>query len=175
MNAPRLLIAGIGNIFLGDDGFGVEVARRLALRPQRDDVRVVDFGIRGMDLAYALLEGYQAALFIDAVPRGGAPGTLYVLEPELPPAPSGANPAMEMHNLDPVKVLSLAAALGSRIKRVVIVGCEPDQLDTDEMSMGLSPRLAAAVDEAIPLIERLADKILDDPVLAAVAETTRNM
>ena len=77
----RILIAGIGNIFLGDDAFGVEVARRLVRRRLPDGVRVVDFGIRGLDLTYALLDGYEAVILVDAAPRGGPPGTLYVLEP----------------------------------------------------------------------------------------------
>src|SRR5437660_12245641 len=116
MTTPRLLIAGVGNIFLGDDAFGVFVAQRLAERPWPEDVaRVVDFGIRGIDLTYALLDAYEAVILVDALPRGGSPGTLYVLEPELeePSEPANAGMMIEMHNLDPVKVLRLAHALGS--------------------------------------------------------------
>jgi len=174
MRTPRLLIAGIGNIFLGDDAFGVEVARRLALRAQRDEVRIVDFGIRGMDLTYALLDGYEAVIFMDAAPRGGAPGTLYVLELELGETPDVENdskPTIEMHSLDPVKVLRLAAALGSRIERVLLVGCEPDRVGRDdEMHMGLSTRVCAAVEEAVPLVETLAERILDKPCSLQVQE-----
>src|ERR1700734_1751902 len=82
MTPPRILIAGIGNIFLGDDAFGSEVARRLAARPMPDGVKVVDFGIRGFDLTYALLDGSDATILVDATPRGGPPGTLYVIEPD---------------------------------------------------------------------------------------------
>src|SRR6516225_7125141 len=90
MEQPRILVAGIGNIFLGDDAFGVEVARRLAARPQPDGVRVADFGIRGIDLTYALLDGYETVILVDATPRGGQPGTLYVIEPDVGgPAESG--------------------------------------------------------------------------------------
>ncbi len=81
----RILIAGIGNIFLGDDAFGVEVVRRLSRSARKlpDEVRIVDFGIRGFDLAYALMEGYEVAILVDATPRGGVPGTLYTIEPDL--------------------------------------------------------------------------------------------
>src|SRR5947209_6163179 len=80
MTQPRLLVAGVGNIFLGDDAFGVEVVQRLLRRPQPDGVRVVDFGIRGLDLSYALLDGYEAVILVDAAPRGAPAGTLHVLE-----------------------------------------------------------------------------------------------
>src|SRR6476659_8714525 len=107
---PRVLIAGVGNIFLGDDGFGVEVVQRLAQRPLPDGVRVVDFGIRGLDLTFALLDGYEAVILVDAVPRGGVPGTLYVLEPEPGAAdePGAPGTMVELHSLDPAKVLRLA-------------------------------------------------------------------
>src|SRR5438270_13830731 len=118
----RILVAGIGNIFFGDDGFGVAVARRLAQRALPDGVQVVDFGIRGLDLAYALLEDYDAVILVDAMPRGGQPGTLYVVEPEarsaLPPA--DGVPLMGMHNLDPARVLGVVAALGGQVRHLVI-------------------------------------------------------
>jgi hydrogenase maturation protease len=158
MEHPRILVAGIGNIFLGDDAFGVEVARRLASRPQPDGVRVVDFGIRGIDLTYALLDGYETVILVDATPRRGPPGTLYVIEPDPGgPAESGAADLMiETHNLDPVKVLRLAAALGSRVQRVLLVGCEPAPLDgAEEMQMGLSEPVKAAMEEAVLLVESL--------------------
>src|SRR4051794_33940377 len=103
MMPPRVLVAGIGNIFLGDDAFGVEVAQHLARREWPDGVRVVDFGIRGLDLTYALLDGYEVVILVDALPRGGQPGTLYVLEPDraaLEPGEGG--PMVEGHGLDPV-------------------------------------------------------------------------
>src|ERR1700719_105979 len=107
MCTTRLLIAGVGNIFLGDDAFGVEGAQRLARRPLPEGVRVVDFGIRGLDLAYALLDGYEAVVLVDAAPRGGRPGTLYVLEPEPGPAlpPGEGAPLIEAHNMNPARVL----------------------------------------------------------------------
>jgi hydrogenase maturation protease len=163
MDRPRLLIACVGNIFLGDDAFGVEVARRLAQCPLPEGVRVVDFGIRGLDLTYALLDGYEAVILVDAVPRGGPPGTLYVLEPEAgsAPDPAGSGVPIEAHNLDPANVLRLAAALGANVQRLILVGCEPGTTgDLEEMQSGLSDAVRAAVDEAVPLIESLVARLL---------------
>ncbi len=152
---PRILVAGIGNIFLGDDGFGVEVARRLSGRPQSEGVRVVDFGIRGFDLAYALMEGYDLAVLVDALPRGELPGTLYVLEPDIgsTEAPQGL---IDTHGMNPVKVLHLVRALGGRPCAIRIVGCEPATLGSEEEpAMELSPPVAAAVEEAVRMVESL--------------------
>ncbi|MDB5355420.1 MAG: hybD [Phycisphaerales bacterium] len=161
---PRILIAGIGNIFLGDDAFGVEVARRLLCRPQLPAVRVVDFGIRGLDLAYALLDGYELAILVDAVPQGGAPGTLYVLEPQIEPksGPASPPPAIEAHSMDPAKVLRTVAALGGRPGRVLVVGCEPSpRADVQEMQFEMSEPVSAAVDEAVSLVESLVRRLLN--------------
>src|SRR3954453_4709901 len=126
MNRPRVLIAGVGNIFLGDDAFGVEVAPRLARGALPDGVQVVDFGIRGLDLAYALLDGYEAVILVDAAPRGGLPGTLYVIEPDCEPqAETPGAGLMEAHGMDPVKVLRLVDSMGGKVDRLVVVGCEP--------------------------------------------------
>jgi hydrogenase maturation protease len=161
---PRILIAGIGNIFLGDDAFGVEVAQRLLRRPQPEDVRVVDFGIRGLDLTYALLDGnYEVAILIDATPRGGPPGTLYILEPEIDPQidANGASPLVEGHSMDPVKVLRTVAAMGGGSTRVLLVGCEPGPpLAEDEMDMSMSEPVQAAAEEAVGLVESLVARIL---------------
>lgn len=160
MNSPRLLIAGVGNIFLGDDAFGVEVVSQLKQRPMPAGVRVVDFGIRGLDLTYALLEGYEAVILVDAMPRGGSPGTLYVLEPELEQT-STWDLAVEGHNLDPVKVLRLAAAMGGTVHRLLVVGCEPSAPGKiEEMAVGLSDPVRAAVDEAVGLVESLVTDLL---------------
>jgi hydrogenase maturation protease len=157
----RILVAGVGNIFLGDDAFGVEVVRRLALRPQGDGVRVVDFGIRGLDLAYAILDGYDAVIVVDAMPRGGEPGTLYVLEPEIDAG--GEQALVEGHNLDPVRVLALVSALGGDVRRLLIVGCEPEPaIDEDDFRDGLSPPVAAVVDEAVGLVESLIVRLSTD-------------
>ncbi|HZS40079.1 MAG TPA: hydrogenase maturation protease [Polyangia bacterium] len=150
----RILVAGIGNVLLGDDGFGVEVAQRLQRRPIGDDVRVVDFGIRGFDLTYALLEPWDAAILVDATARGGAPGTLYVIEPAL--ADAGAAAIVETHGMDPMRVLAVVRSMGGALERLRVVGCEPACLgDGDEPLMGLSPAVEAAIDPAIALVEKL--------------------
>jgi hydrogenase maturation protease len=142
-----ILVAGIGNFFLGDDGFGVEVLRRLVRRPLPAGVRAVDFGIRGVDLTYALLEDWDAAIFVDATPRGGEPGTLYVLEPR-----DDGPPSIEAHAMDPARVLSLARELGPIPPVLRVVGCEPASV---EEGIGLSPQVEAAVEPAIARIEGL--------------------
>jgi hydrogenase maturation protease len=167
-SSPRILVACIGNIFLGDDGFGVVVARRLAGRSLAPDVRVVDFGIRGLDLTFALLDdAYDAVILVDAVPRGGPPGTLYVIEPEWndaqsqAPEPSLALP-IETHALDPARVLKTVAALGGRPKRVLLLGCEPAPLDPDaDPAMELSAPVQAAVDAAADMVESLVEQVRD--------------
>lgn len=167
--APRILVAGIGNIFLGDDAFGVEVAARLSARPLPACVRVVDFGIRGLDLVYALMDGFDLAILVDAVPRGGAPGTLYTIEPEVPDASADQPVELATHGLDPVTVLMLARAMGSTTERLLVVGCEPAWLgDGDAGGMGLSEPVQAAIDPAIALIEELIARATDSatPILA---------
>lgn len=154
-----VLVAGIGNIFLGDDAFGVEVVRRLAARPLRGDVQVVDFGIRGFDLAHALLDSHSTAVLVDATPRGGKPGTLYLLEASVD---STAPAALEPHAMDPATVLRLVEALGGRPPRVLVVGCEPVSLDLNEDGqLGLSPAVEAAVDEAVRMIESLLADLVE--------------
>jgi hydrogenase maturation protease len=155
----RILVAGVGNIFKGDDGFGVEVAQRLAQKRFPKGVNVVDFGIRGIDLTYALLDGCDAAILVDTAQRGVSPGTVTVIEPDQPPGePEG--PLLEPHNLDPAKVLALVAALGGRCRRVLLVACEPATFGDEEMgAMGLSPPVAAAVAEAVNAVERLVNEL----------------
>lgn len=166
----RLLIACIGNILLGDDGFGVEVARRLAGHRYPDGVQVVDFGIRGVELAYTLLDGCETLVLVDAVPRGGSPGTLYLIEPELPVPGVGAGVgmgaeavAMDAHSMDPMKVLAYARTLGARPGRVLLVGCEPergaDDGDDLDLRMSLSEPVRAAVEEAVRMIDALVERL----------------
>jgi len=157
---PRILVAGIGNIFLGDDAFGVEVARRLAARELPRGVRVTDFGIRGYDLAYALLEGYETTILIDACPRGEPAGTLYVIEPDLENLGGPEEGPVEAHSMNPLNVLRLAQSMGGGLKRILLVGCEPETLGPEEGQMGLSKPIEAAVDEAVKLVEALVGKIL---------------
>jgi hydrogenase maturation protease len=160
---PRILVAGIGNIFLGDDGFGSEVARRLIASPLPDGVRVVDFGIRGFDLAYALLDGYDVTIFIDATPRGGEPGTLYTIEPDLNELREldAQQMMVETHGMNPMKVLSMVKTMGGEFKRILLVGCEPATLGPEEGLMGLSPPVEAAVSEAVRVVESLVTDILE--------------
>jgi hydrogenase maturation protease len=170
--ARRILIACIGNIFLGDDSFGVEVAQRLMSRKTKrysQGVDVIDFGIRGMDLAYTLLDEYDALILVDAVSRGGTPGTLYLVEPDL----TGIDPekgveagraAMEAHSMDPVKVLAFARSLGARPIQTFLIGCEPVPFNESEaqatMLMGLSEPVHASLDEAVKMIDSLVDELL---------------
>jgi hydrogenase maturation protease len=158
----RILIAGIGNIFLGDDGFGVEVAGRLANHSFPPGVRVADFGIRGFDLAYALMEGYETTVLVDAYPGEGEPGALFVVEPDLKDLNSTEmQPGfIEPHGMNPINVLRMARSMGGQLKRVLVVGCLPATLGPEEGQMGLSVPVAAAVDEAVKLIDSLVTRIL---------------
>lgn len=159
-----LLIAGIGNIFLGDDAFGVEVARSLSQRTLPSEVQVKDFGIRGFDLAYTLLDPWHTVILVDALPRKEAAGTLFVLEPDLTGLgdPGVAGMDLNPHGMDPMRVLNLAASLGPIAARILVVGCEPKDFgDELEGRMGLSPQVQAAVDEAANMIEELIGRILE--------------
>ena len=153
----RILVAGIGNIFMGDDAFGCEVAKKLSARELPADVRLVDYGIRGLDLTYALLDNPDLTILIDAIHRGGAPGTLYTIEPEVE---SGSDERMDTHSMDPVRVLQAARAMGGAAGRILLVGCEPGDLGGEEGRMGLTPPVAAALDEAADMVEELIQKEL---------------
>jgi hydrogenase maturation protease len=160
---PCILIAGIGNIFLGDDGFGVEVAQRLRTCGFPSSVRVADFGIRGFDLAYALQDGYDTTILIDAFPHGQPPGTVSVIEPNLKdPAVSSTQLAfVEPHAMNPMNVLRMATVMHGPLKRVLLVGCEPATFGGEEGHIGLSPAIEAAVDVAVKLVKRLVETTLD--------------
>jgi hydrogenase maturation protease len=156
----KILVAGVGNIFLGDDGFGVEVALALSQRQLPESVKVKDFGIRGFDLAYALLDPWDAVIIVDALPRGEAAGTLYVVEPDLAALPGAASAAINPHGMDPVQVLNLAASQGTISAQVLVVGCEPQDFgDELEGRMGLSAPVQAAVEEAAKIVLELAARI----------------
>ena len=149
----KLLVAGVGNIFFGDDGFGPEVARALAAAPL-EGVTIEDYGIRGLHLAYELLSGYDRAFLIDAVPRGGIPGTLYVIEPEL----HDSQTAPDAHRMDLDNVFGLARLIGGEPPPITIVGCEPS---TAEETIGLSDAVRGAVAPAADLVRRLVAQALD--------------
>jgi hydrogenase maturation protease len=157
--ATRILVAGIGNVFMADDGFGVALAGRLAARTLPAGVDVVDYGIRGMDLAYAM-EDYDTVVLLDATPRGQPPGTLYVIEAEV----DADEVAVDAHGMDPVKVIALVRALGSRPPRTLVVGCEPETRMTgeeDEIVAELSEPVIAALDEAERLVAALLRDLTD--------------
>ena len=162
----RLLIACIGNIFLGDDGFGVEVAQQLLAKQYPQGVHIVDFGIRGMELAYTLLEDYDTLVLVDAISRGGQPGTVYLIEPDLThiTPETGAQAGrvgLDAHSMDPVKVLAFARTLGAQPIPTFLVGCEPGVLggggEYEEMQMGLSAPVQSAIAEAVKMIDTLVE------------------
>ena len=155
----RMLVAGVGNIFLSDDGFGVEVVRQLAGRPHPDGVEIADYGIRGVHLAYRLLDGYDVLVLIDAAPRGHPPGTVTLVEVDQsqlagagPAVTSGASPLVDAHGMDPATVIAHLGALGGRVASVLIIACEPEII---EEGMGLSATVQAAVPDAIALVEQV--------------------
>jgi hydrogenase maturation protease len=156
----KILVAGVGNVFLGDDGFGVEVARRLAGTELPAGVRVADFGIRGVHLAYELLEGYDTTILVDAAPRGDRPGTVYVIEVDVDDPGSGIpseradeeGALVDAHGMEPEAVFKLLRALGAAAGRVLVVGCEPAEVTE---RMGLSEPVARAVDEAVRVVSEL--------------------
>lgn len=166
MSDATILVAGIGNIFLGDDGFGVEVVRQLSARPHAEHVRVADYGIRGFDLAFALLDDPEATILIDAMPRGGAPGTVYVLDPDLNAGattsqPDHAEGSFQGHAMTPDSVFALVRTLGGTPHNVTIVGCEPLTFGPEnEGSMELSEPVANAVGEAVTVVERLLAQLV---------------
>ena len=158
----NILIAGIGNIFFGDDAFGCEVAAQLMRRPLPEGVRVIDFGIRSYDLAYAMMNGPDVTIFIDATPRGQPPGTIYLLEPDKNILDSNFGEVVNAHSMNPVRVLQLIHSLGGQPGRLYLVGCEPAVLETEEGAMGLSEKVQAAVAPAIEMIETLIREILEE-------------
>ncbi|WP_263352419.1 hydrogenase maturation protease [Acidicapsa acidisoli] len=158
---PEILVAGIGNIFFGDDAFGVEVIRRLAKCELPAAVRVIDFGIRGLDLAYALQDGYETTILIDAYPHGQPPGTVSIMEPDADKISASEPNFVEPHSMHPMNVLRMARAMNGPLKRVLLVGCEPATLGGDEGHMGLSAPVEAAVAEAVTTTTSLVNRILN--------------
>lgn len=155
-----ILVACIGNIFQGDDAFGCEVAKVLAGRNFASDVRVFDFGIRGLDLTYALMDAPDLTILVDAVSRGGTPGTLYTIEPDIDDDKEAAS--IDAHSMDPVEVLRVAKSMCGRLGRVLLVGCEPADLGGPDGRMGLTPPVRAAIEEAAAMVESLIAKQLQE-------------
>jgi hydrogenase maturation protease len=162
----RVLVAGVGNVFLGDDGFGVEVAARLAGQRMPAGVRVADYGIRGVHLAYELLEGYDGLILVDAVSRGEPPGTVFVIEPDLNAVEvdPGA-PTMDAHSMSPDIVFALLRSLDANLGEVYVVGCEPADISE---RMGLSAVVAGAVESAVLVVRELAAKMAYRPSIQDV-------
>jgi hydrogenase maturation protease len=154
----RVLVAGLGNVFLGDDGFGVEVVRRLAGRPLPANVEVADIGIRGVHLAFELLDGVGLLILADAAQRGEPPGTLSVIEADAEVGTRDLGPLMDAHDMGPDAVLSLLYALGGSVARTFVVACEPARL---EPGIGLSDPVSEAVDSAVAAIERLTARHIE--------------
>lgn len=176
MTARRVLVAGVGNVFLGDDGFGVEVVRRMADDPVPEGVKVADFGIRGLHLAYELLEGWDTTILVDATPRGDDPGTLYLVEVDTadrPPRPTtdevveqGA--AFDAHGMTPVEMLAMVEMLGGTPPdRLLVLGCEPAVV---EEQMGLSEPVIGTVDVAVAELRRLIEEESGDRPAAGSRE-----
>ena len=168
MADARVLVAGIGNVFLGDDGFGVEVAQLLLQRRSLPpEVKVVDYGIRGYDVAYDMLEDYDATVLVDATPRGDAAGTVYVIEPDLD---SGTDPrdmpdhgqgAFQGHAMTPAAVFALVRTLGGTPRRVLIVGCEPESFGDEHIGqMGLTETVQRAVPTGADTVEQVVREVL---------------
>ncbi len=154
-----ILVAAVGNLWLGDDGFAGEVAKRLRARELPADVAVADFGSGGLDLAYEVLRGYDALVLVDATRQGGDPGTLYVMEVE-PDSIEGAiedGAQIDPHGMDPETVLRFVKATGGWPGKVVVVGCEPQEVE--EVGIGLTPRVAAAVDGAVDLVVETVEEL----------------
>lgn len=164
----QILVAGVGNVFLTDDGFGSEVARRLAAEALPAEVKVVDFGIRGMHLTFELLDGYKSLIIIDAAPRGGTPGDLVVLE--VGPDDLGMG-EFDAHGMQPTSVLASLGTLGGKLPRTFVVGCEP--ADVSE-GMGLTPAVAAAVERALSSVRALINSELESQPLDSIADQVRS-
>ena len=172
-SGARVLVAGVGNIFLGDDGFGVEVAGRLGGVDFPAEVRVVDFGIRGIHLAYELLGGYDTLVLVDAVSRGDAPGTVSVIEhgPDDSDDGDGVLAAMDAHGMNPAAVLAMVNDMGGHVGRVLVVGCEVARV---EEGIGLSDEVAGAVPTAVEAVSELVASITRPPDNASVATHNDN-
>ena len=155
MITSQILVAGIGNIFLGDDGFGPEVIRHIPQEPADLRVRVVDYGIRGMHLAYDLLDGCADLVLVDAVPDQGAPGTLHIFEADHESLSTTAR--LDAHAMDPNAVFASLNALGGTPPHTVVIGCEVDNVDD---GIGLSQAVAGAVPGAVRAVQSVVTDLL---------------
>ena len=154
-----ILVAAVGNLWLGDDGFAGEVAKRLRERELSDDVAVADFGTGGLDLAYEVMRGYDALVLVDVSRRGGEPGTLYVMEVDPATIETGIEDGAQIdpHGMDPETVLRFVKATGGWPGQVVVIACEPEQVE--EVGIGLTSSVAAAVDDAVALVVQTVEEL----------------
>jgi hydrogenase maturation protease len=163
MSGPnKILVAGVGNIFMGDDAFGSEVARRLMDERLPAEVQVTDFGIRSYDLAYALMDGYDVTILIDATSQKQPPGTVYLIQPDLSQLDQLDGMMADAHSMNPVNVLRMLRTLGSSPGKLYLIGCEPAILDVEDGRMGLSEVVEAAIPQAIELIKSLVNDLLSE-------------
>ncbi|HXC61216.1 MAG TPA: hydrogenase maturation protease [Nitrospiria bacterium] len=163
MSRPsKILVAGVGNIFMGDDAFGSEVARRLMSQGLPAEVQVTDFGIRSYDLAYALTDGYDVTILVDVTTRKQSPGTVYLIEPDLSQLDQLDGMIADAHSLNPVNVLQMLRSLGSAPGKLYLIGCEPAILDIEDGRIGLSEVVEAAIPQAIQLIKSLVNDLLNE-------------
>lgn len=158
----KILIAGIGNIFHGDDGFGCEVLRQLDPRSLPAGVTARDFGIRSYDMAYAIVDGHDVVIMVDAASRGQPPGTVYLIEPDLNRLEALEQSAVDAHAMNPVAVLQLAKSLGGIKAAIYLVACEPAVLESEDGQMELSEPVRQAVPQALAMIDSLVKQIFDD-------------
>lgn len=156
----RILVAGIGNIFLGDDAFGCEVVRRLTVRGVPGEVTVADFGVRSYDLAFALTDNFDVVILVDAVGRGAAPGTLYMIEPKVEDSGGAENRTLDPHAMNPVAVIQMARSLGEVCGKLFLVGCEPEACGSEGAQMSLSAVVREVIPEAIAMIDSLVADLL---------------
>jgi hydrogenase maturation protease len=182
MSRPsKILVAGIGNIFLGDDAFGSEVARRLMSERLPPEVRVIDFGIRTYDLAYAIMDGYDVTILIDITAQGQAPGTVYLIEPDLneagSPGSGGASPypadanLADAHSMNPARVLQMMRRFGNSPGKLYLIGCEPAILEVEDGQIGMSETVEKSVPQAIEWVKTLVDDLLKENAKKKEVET----
>jgi len=158
----RILVAGVGNIFMGDDAFGSEVARRLMYERLPAEVQVMDFGIRSYDLAYALMDRYDVTILVDVTSQKQSPGTLYLIEPDLSQLDQVDEMMFDAHSMNPGSVLRMLRTLGGSPGKLYLIGCEPAMLDVEDGQIGLSEIVKSSIPKAIELIKSLVNDLLSE-------------
>jgi len=158
----KILVAGIGNIFLGDDAFGVEMVRRLSATPLPLEVTLTDFGIRSLDLAYAIADDYDVTILLDAISQGQPPGTVSLIEPDINGSNLSDGGPADAHSMNPVRALQMASSLGGQARRLYLIACEPAVLESEEGQLGVSDQVEAAIPHAIEMLRTLLDELLHE-------------